>query len=74
MSGDRSDTDPDADGMPTTRVERCENCDQETLHEVYVHVFIESAEEDSAGHSRQPYRVTVCTSCGTETLRRTNVN
>lgn len=63
---------PTTDAGGTTMVEPCECCDNETVHEVFVHVFVESARAVNVKFSRQPYRVSVCTECGEETLSRMN--
>lgn len=60
------------DGAATTMVEPCDRCDRETVHEVFVHVFVESADAANPAFSRQPYRVSVCTECGAETLSRSH--
>jgi len=52
--------------------EECENCSRETPHEVNIELLTESRKEKNAEFSREPYRVTTCRVCGTETLTRMN--
>lgn len=51
------------------RVEECADCQQETGHEVRVEV---RSENPDSAFSREPYRVTKCTICGTKTTTRLN--
>lgn len=59
-------------GAAAERREPCDRCGRETLHEVFVHLFVESDRPENAAFSRQPYRVSVCQQCGAETLHRMN--
>ncbi|MFC7167540.1 hypothetical protein [Halospeciosus flavus] len=59
---------PHSDGM----TELCENCGQETAHSVSVELKTESSKSENSEFSREPYRVTECRSCGTETSQRMN--
>jgi hypothetical protein len=52
--------------------ERCERCTVETLHEVRVEIRTESAAEENAQFSREPYRVSTCRECGSESVLRMN--
>jgi formate dehydrogenase assembly factor FdhD len=52
--------------------EHCENCDRRTPHEVSVEMRTESQARENAAFSREPYRVSECTVCGTETTQRMN--
>jgi ribosomal protein L37E len=59
---------PESDGM----TEECARCGRETPHTVSVELRTESAQEENAEFSREPYRVAECTSCGTTTKTRMN--
>jgi hypothetical protein len=53
--------------------EQCEACGRVTPHEVDVKILTESAKEQNAEFSREPYRVSECRICGsTETQRMNN--
>jgi len=52
--------------------EECDQCSRETPHEVSIQLLTESRKEKNAEFSREPYRVTTCRVCGTETLTRMN--
>lgn len=52
--------------------ETCSSCDGETLHEVRVEIRTESGKEENAEFSREPYRISTCTECGSETTLRMN--
>jgi hypothetical protein len=54
------------------RHERCEHCGRETPHAVRIELRTESTRERNAAFSREPYRVSQCRDCGTETARRMN--
>ncbi len=56
----------------STMAETCETCGDETPHEVGIRLLTESREAKNAEFSREPYRVTTCRACGTETLTRMN--
>ncbi|PSQ44561.1 hypothetical protein BRD17_03720 [Halobacteriales archaeon SW_7_68_16] len=53
-------------------LEACEACDAETPHEVSVQLRTESHKEQNAEFSREPYRITECTRCGTRDTQRMN--
>jgi hypothetical protein len=53
-------------------VELCDECETETPHEVAIEIRSESADPANAGCSREPYRVTTCSHCGTGTVLRMN--
>ncbi len=53
-------------------VELCDNCGQETSHEVSVEIRTESKKQENAEFSREPYRVSKCQRCGEETSQRMN--
>jgi len=52
--------------------ERCDTCGRQTPHQVGVEILTESAKPENAEFSREPYRVSECTVCGT--ARRTRMN
>lgn len=52
--------------------EPCQACDRETKHAVWVEIRTESEASENAEFSREPYRVAVCTECGTEQTARMN--
>ena len=52
--------------------ERCERCTGVTIHEVRVEIRTESTAEENAQFSREPYRVSVCRECGSESVLRMN--
>ena len=54
------------------QVEDCENCKRETQHAVSVEIRTESGKQENAEFSREPYRVTKCMACGTESAQRMN--
>ena len=64
--------------MATTRdsldglTEYCDDCDNETLHEVSVQMKTESTKTENAEFSREPYRVAECQRCGTRSSQRMN--
>ncbi len=57
---------------PSISVEYCECCRSETKHTVYIDILEESSEGPHVSSSREPYRVTVCEQCDTETEVRMN--
>ncbi|WP_458189652.1 DUF7835 family putative zinc beta-ribbon protein [Haladaptatus sp. NG-WS-4] len=52
--------------------EQCDNCAKQTHHRVSVELITESEKEKNAAFSREPYRITECTQCGTESHQRVN--
>ncbi|MXR50498.1 hypothetical protein GRX03_02605 [Halovenus sp. WSH3] len=52
--------------------EECPRCEQQTPHEVSVEILTESGKQQNAEYSREPYRVSTCSECGTTTKRRMN--
>ena len=52
--------------------EDCEQCGRSTPHEVVVEILTESSKTENAEFSREPYRVSECRICGTQTKRRMN--
>ena len=50
-------------------VEACDDCERETPHEVAVELRTETP---GSSFSREPYRVSECIVCGTETITRMN--
>ncbi|WP_435176237.1 hypothetical protein [Halorussus sp. AFM4] len=52
--------------------ESCEECGRETPHDVSVQIRTESQKRENAEFSREPYRVTECQICGTESSQRMN--
>jgi formate dehydrogenase assembly factor FdhD len=59
-------------GSPGDIRERCDSCDAETLHSVTVEIRTESSKTENAEFSREPYRVSTCIRCDTETVQRMN--
>ncbi|MFB6304761.1 MAG: hypothetical protein ABEH47_06315 [Haloferacaceae archaeon] len=59
---------PDPDGIR----EPCARCSGETVHEVHVEIRTESTAEENAQFSREPYRVSTCQECGSESVLRMN--
>lgn len=57
---------------PDNTVEYCSQCGRETSHVVRVEIRTESQKPENAEFSREPYRVTRCVDCGTETTLRMN--
>ena len=53
-------------------VELCEECGRETPHDVNIRLLTESKKEQNAEFSREPYRVSTCRVCGTESALRMN--
>ena len=53
-------------------VEDCETCNGKTPHEGGIRLLTESRKNENAEFSREPYRVTTCRICETETLTRMN--
>ena len=67
------------DAMATTTAtndesiaEECPECESTTAHDVSVQILTESADSENAAYSREPYRVSVCQTCGTEERIRMN--
>ena len=53
--------------------EECAECGRPTPHQVAVEILTESSQPENAEFSREPYRVSECTICGTtETTRMNN--
>lgn len=52
--------------------EFCESCEAETPHDVHIETQIESSKQENAEFSREPYRISVCTVCETESAVRMN--
>jgi hypothetical protein len=59
-------------GSPGDIREQCTTCDAETLHSVAVEIRTESSKAENAEFSREPYRVSTCIRCETETVQRMN--
>ncbi|UIP01118.1 hypothetical protein Hbl1158_07160 [Halobaculum sp. CBA1158] len=57
---------------PERVTESCVDCGGETTHDVRVEIRTESRTEENAEFSREPYRITTCDECGTETATRMN--
>jgi len=55
--------------LTADRVEECPDCDCETQHAVRIELRTENPE---SSFSREPYRVSQCTVCETETTTRMN--
>lgn len=56
----------------STITEECSDCSCQTAHEVTVTLLTESTKPENAEFSREPYRVSECQVCGTQTERRMN--
>ncbi|MFB6250228.1 MAG: hypothetical protein ABEI27_00840 [Halobellus sp.] len=56
----------------TELTEYCETCDTRTPHEVSIELKTESKKETNRAFSREPYRVTMCHTCGDERSQRMN--
>jgi hypothetical protein len=52
--------------------EECPECERETSHSVSLEILTESDKRENAQFSREPYRVSTCRICGTETKLRMN--
>jgi formate dehydrogenase assembly factor FdhD len=52
--------------------EECRDCHRETPHSVSVELRVESEKQENAVYSREPYRVSTCRVCGTESVIRLN--
>jgi hypothetical protein len=57
---------------PSELTESCDDCGRETPHRVRVELRTESTNPKTAAYSREPYRVSVCSSCGREVVTRMN--
>ncbi|MCG1003924.1 MULTISPECIES: hypothetical protein [Halobacterium] len=51
------------------RTESCENCGMETPHTVTIELCVESTPDGDVPLARQPYRVSSCRKCGTDTVQ-----
>lgn len=66
----RAVTTDDEDSGPFDEVtEECDGCERETTHTVTVEL---RQENPDSTFSTEPYRVSECTVCGSETTRRMN--
>jgi hypothetical protein len=52
--------------------EECDECGQQTPHDVSVEILTESRKRENAEFSREPYRVSECLVCNTTTKLRMN--
>ncbi len=52
--------------------EECNECGRPTPHRVAVKILTEGGAGETAGFSREPYRVSTCRDCGRETRTRMN--
>jgi hypothetical protein len=52
--------------------EECDECGQQTPHDVSVEILTESRKRENAEFSREPYRVSECLECNTTTRLRMN--
>ncbi|WP_254538175.1 DUF7835 family putative zinc beta-ribbon protein [Halomarina litorea] len=52
--------------------EHCPDCGRETPHSVSLQILTESTKKENAQFSREPYRVSSCRVCGSETSQRMN--
>jgi formate dehydrogenase assembly factor FdhD len=53
-------------------IEVCQDCQDETPHSVSIELRVESDDPENAAFSREPYRVSTCSVCGTESILRLN--
>lgn len=58
--------------MPERLFENCPTCGRETAHSVSIELRHERPEGSQMKYSREPYRVSVCDSCGTTERLRMN--
>ncbi|WP_459076986.1 DUF7835 family putative zinc beta-ribbon protein [Halolamina salina] len=56
----------------TSRTNTCDRCDRKTEHTVRIEVRTESQKEENIKFSREPYRVSTCSECGTKQVQRMN--
>ncbi|AWB26610.1 DUF7835 family putative zinc beta-ribbon protein [Halococcoides cellulosivorans] len=61
-----------SDRRGTSLTEHCPSCADRTSHVVSVEIVTENDESSNAAFSREPYRVTQCERCGTQTKTRMN--
>lgn len=52
--------------------EFCDQCNQETPHDVTIELRTESSKEENTEFSREPYRVSECRTCEHENVIRMN--
>ncbi|WP_049998102.1 DUF7835 family putative zinc beta-ribbon protein [Halococcus sediminicola] len=52
--------------------EACEDCGHDTPHSVSIELRTESDKHENREFSREPYRITECMACGSETALRMN--
>lgn len=52
--------------------EHCSECGRTTPHSVRLEIRTEAPDRDDVGHSRTPYRITTCRSCGSQFSHRMN--
>ena len=52
--------------------EECDECGQQTPHDVSVEILTESRKRENAEFSREPYRVSECRICGQTSTTRMN--
>ena len=52
--------------------ESCDDCDRDTPHTVSIELRTESDKPENSEFSREPYRITECMVCGSETTLRMN--
>ncbi|RDI72504.1 DUF7835 family putative zinc beta-ribbon protein [Halopelagius longus] len=57
---------------PSVRTEPCDHCGRETPHRVRVELRTENGDSERAVYSREPYRISVCATCGAEEVTRMN--
>ena len=74
-AGERAEEAADARSKSSVhahRTEYCGACAAETPHAVRVELRTESGKRENREFSREPYRVTVCETCGAEVTTRMN--
>lgn len=52
--------------------ESCDDCERDTPHTVSIELRTESKKRENREFSREPYRITECMVCGSETALRMN--
>lgn len=56
----------------TQTTEQCEDCGEQTPHDVRIEIQTESTKSENTEFSREPYRVTECMKCGGTHSKRMN--
>jgi len=72
MTAGRSITMASTQRATDDMTEYCPTCGCERAHDISIELVTESDTATNAAFSREPYRVSVCRSCGRRTERRMN--